>query len=55
MSDNRMLNDAELNAVSGGRDVLLVPVLINVMNKVLGTNLPGGNIDPPPAPCHPKN
>ena len=54
MSDNRILNDAELDAVSAGRDVYLIPVLINALNKVLGTDLPGGNIDPPPAPCHPK-
>jgi hypothetical protein len=55
MSDNRMLDDAELDAVSAaGRDGLLIPVLINALNKVFGTNLPGGTIDPPPAPCHPK-
>jgi hypothetical protein len=54
MSDNRMLDDAELNAVSAGRDGPLIPVIINTINKVLGTNLPGGTIDPPPAPCHPK-
>jgi hypothetical protein len=54
MSDNRMLNDVELDTVSAGRDGPLIPVIINTINKVMGTNLPGGIIDPPPAPCHPK-
>lgn len=57
MSDNRMFDDAELDAVSAaahGRDVRLIPVLINELNKALGTNFPAGTIDPPPAPCHPK-
>ena len=54
MSDYRMLDDAELDAVSGGHDGLLLPGIINTVNKVMGTNLPGGTIDPPPAACHPK-
>jgi hypothetical protein len=54
MSENRMLDDAELDAVSGGLDRPLLPVIIHTINTVCGTNLPGGTIDPPPAPCHPK-
>jgi len=54
MSDNRMLEDAELDAVSGGLDRPLLPVIIRTINKALGTNFPGGQSDPLPANCHPK-
>jgi hypothetical protein len=50
----RELTVDELDAVSGGVDGPLAPVIIHTINTVLGTNIPGGTIDPPPAPCHPK-
>jgi hypothetical protein len=40
MNDNRMLEDAELDAVSGGLDVPLMPVIISTINSVFGTHFP---------------
>ena len=54
MSDDRILDDAELDKVSGGIDRLLMPAVIGAINKVCGTNYPTSPIDPAPAPCHPK-
>jgi hypothetical protein len=49
MSDERMLDDAELDAVTGG-DGPLLPSILSAINEVFGTNfhvpvttaLPGG-------------
>ena len=54
MNTIRELTVDELDAVSGGVDGPLAPVIIHTINTILGTNIPGGTIDPPPAPCHPK-